>query len=104
MASKKNYNGKRAIETIDLTGNDEVSLDSQPRKISRSDPIDSISQSQTSQSQTSQSQIGQSQIGQSQISQSQREAWDDEDDANDILILSQEGNVVATESYELYGT
>lgn len=89
MASQRNCNGKRAIETIDLTGNDEVSLDPQPRKISRSGPTDSISQSQTSQS---------------QISPSQREAWDDEDDADDILILSQDGNLVATESYELYGT
>lgn len=77
MASKKNSNGKRTIETIDLTG-DDASFDLQPRKISRSDPTDGISQSQ-------------------------REAWDDEDDADDIIILSQDGNNAATESYELYG-
>lgn len=80
MASKKNSNGKRAIETIDLTG-DDASFDLQPRKISRSDPTDPTDG----------------------ISQSQREAWDDEDDADDIIILSQDGNNAATESYELYG-
>lgn len=89
MAVTKNSNGKRAIETIDLTENDEWSFDPQPRKTSRPDPADGISQSQ------------------SQLSQSQRDngaGFDDEDDANDIIILSQDGNNAATESYELYGT
>lgn len=78
MASNKNSNGKRAIETIDLTGSDEVSFDPQPRKVSRPEPTESISQSQ-------------------------RDVFDDEDDADEIIVLSQDGNNVATESYELYG-
>ena len=87
MAVTKNSNGKRAIETIDLTGNDEWSFDPQPRKISRPDPADGISQSQLSQSQPDNG-----------------SGFDDEDDANDIIILSQDGNKAATGSYELYGT
>lgn len=83
MASIKNSYGKRAIETIDLTGNDDdASFDPQPRKISRSDPPVSSGQSQ----------------------QDSLAAFDDEDDADHILILSQGGNDAATESYELYGT
>ena len=107
MAATKNSNGKRAIETIDLTGNDEWSFDPQPRKTSRPDPAGGISRSQPSQSQPRQSQPSQSQPSQSQLSQSQRDNWtgfDDEDDANDIIILSQDSNNAATESYELYGT
>lgn len=80
MVSSKNSYGKRAIETIDLTS-DDASFDPQPRKISKSDPTDGISQSQ----------------------RDTYAALDDEDDADDIIILSQDGNDAAAESYELYG-
>lgn len=86
MASKQNSYGKRAIETIDLTGSDDAPFNPQPRKISRSDPTEDIAQTQPSQTQ-----------------RDNLEAWDDEDDADNIIILSQDGNDAATESYELYG-
>lgn len=75
-------NGKRPIEMIDLT-EDNAPLEPQPRKIAR--PLD----------------------GQA-FSQSQRDTWvnqdDEEDDADHVIILSQDGDNSATESFELYGT
>ena len=80
MASHKNPHGKRAIDIIDLTGSDDTPYDAPPRKIPRPSPMDGITQSQ-------------------------RDSWvvDDEEDANDVIILSQEGDDRAIESYELYG-
>lgn len=73
-------NGKRPIEMIDLT-DDNAPLQSQSRKVPRSQ---------------------ESQV----FSQSQRDTWvdqDDEDDADHVIILSQDGDTSATESFELYG-
>lgn len=73
-------NGKRPIETIDLT-DENASLEPQSRKIPR--PLD-----------------------RQVFSQSQRDTWvdqDDEDDADHVIILSQDGDNSATESFELYG-
>lgn len=82
MASllQKNSHGKRAIDIIDLTASDDVPYDAPPRKIPRPSPADDIPQSQ-------------------------RDSWavDDEEDADHVIILSQEGDDRATESYELYG-
>lgn len=46
-----------------------------------------------------------SQSTQSQPTQSQRDAWVEEEDANDTILLSQEGDdgQEETEEYELYG-
>lgn len=73
-------NAKRPIEMIDLT-DDDPPLGSQSRKVPR--PLDS-------------------QV----FSQSQRDTWvdqDDEEDADHVIILSQDGDESATESFELYG-
>jgi SWI/SNF-related matrix-associated actin-dependent regulator of chromatin subfamily A3 len=75
-------NGKRKIDTIDLTGSDDATSDYQPRKVARSLPTDGIPQSQ-------------------------RDTWTEqaeEEDADDTFVLSQDGDINATESYELYGT
>ncbi|KAI4129439.1 MAG: hypothetical protein LQ338_002220 [Usnochroma carphineum] len=74
---------KRAIETIDLTGEH----DDQPvYKTPRSSQTDVVMLSQPS--------------------QSQRESWMEEEDAHETITLSQEGNDGAAEGeeYELYGT
>ena len=73
---------KRAIATVDLTGDDE----GQPvPKTSRSSQMSSINSSQPI--------------------QSQRDAWLEEENAHETILLSQEGNNGAeeTEEYELYG-
>ena len=78
--ARRAANGKRPIEMIDLT-DDNTPLDSQSRKIPR--PLDS-------------------QV----FSQSQRDTWvdqDDEEDADHVIILSQDGDNSAMESFELYG-
>lgn len=75
-------NGKRKIDTVDLTGSDDASSNYQPRKVAKPLPIDDITQSQP-------------------------EAWTEraeEEDAEDTFILSQDGDINAAESYELYGT
>ena len=75
-------NGKRKIDTIDLTGSDDATSDYQPRKVARPEPMTGISQSQ-------------------------RDTWTqrtEEEDADDTFIISQDGDINATESYELYGT
>ena len=75
-------NGKRKIDTIDLTGSDDVTPVYQARKVARPQPTDGITQSQ-------------------------RDAWAEyveEEDVDDTFILSQDGDIHATESYELYGT
>jgi hypothetical protein len=73
--------GKRPIDTIDLTNNDNPPFESQSRKAPK--PLDS-----------------------QRFSQSQRNTWvnhDDEEDADDVIILSQDGDNSAMEHYELYG-
>lgn len=71
--------GKRRYETIDLTGDDDS----------------------TSASLRSRPSPGES------ITQSQRDSWleqGNEDDADDIVISSQDGDGTAMASYQLYGT
>lgn len=74
-------NGKRKIDTIDLTGSDDATSNYQPRKVARPLPTDGIPQSQ-------------------------RDTWTEqpEEEDDDTFILSQDGDINATESYELYGT
>ena len=70
--------GKRRYETIDLTGDDDSTYGSLR---SRPSPGESITQSQ-------------------------RDSWleqGDEEDADDIVISSQDGNGTAMASYQLYG-
>lgn len=77
MAPKAN--GKRRIDVIDLT--DDHPLESQSRKAPRS-------------------------LLAGASTQSQRDTWadrDEEEDADDVIILSQDGDNSATESFELYG-
>ncbi|KAL8712307.1 MAG: hypothetical protein Q9220_003458 [cf. Caloplaca sp. 1 TL-2023] len=84
---------KRAIETIDLTDD----LDDQPpSKAPRSSQSNNTPQSQPTHSQPTQS----------QPTQSQRDAWLEEQDANDTIVLTQEGGSGGedTEEYEIYGT
>ncbi len=71
-------NGKRKYESIDLTGDDDAPSASQAR---RPPPGESVTQSQ-------------------------RDSWVDqvdEDAADDIIILSQDGDDTATATYQLYG-
>lgn len=71
--------GKRRYETIDLTGHDDDSTSASLR--SRPSPGESISQSQ-------------------------RDTWleqSNEEDADDIVISSQDGDGTAMASYQLYG-
>ena len=74
---------KRPIETVDLTGDDDTRWQSQPRKVPRASDAE-------------------------RFSRSQRDTWIDpdrevEEDADDIIILSQDGDISATETFELYG-
>ena len=72
-----NANGKRNIEAIDLTGDDDVGSSTQA---SRAPPGD--------------------------VTQSQRDSWmeqGDEADAGAIIISSQDGDDTVTQSYQLYG-
>lgn len=95
MSYGRNANGKREIESIDLTGSDDVPWESLPRKTARQNPTNGPSQNQphswTAPSLTQES------------TPSQREAWDDEDDADAVIVLSQDGDNTAAESFELYG-
>lgn len=95
MSSGRNANGKREIESIDLTGSDDVLLQSRPRKTARQNPMNGPSQSLphswTAPALTQES------------TPSQRAAWNDEDDADAVIILSQGGDNTAAESVELYG-
>lgn len=71
-------NGKRKHDTIDLTGDDDTATSSQSQ---RPPPGDGVSQSQ-------------------------RDSWvahSQEEDADDIVISSQDGDDSATASYQLYG-
>lgn len=70
--------GKRKHDAIDLTGDDDGPSASQARRASPGD----------------------------QITQSQRDSWLErvnEEDADDIVISSQDGDDTATSSYQLYG-
>ena len=81
-------NGKRPIEMIDLTGDDNTTSEYQSRKAPRS--LHSQGLSRHSQG----------------LSQSQRDTrvdGDDEEDADHVIILSQDGDDNAIESFELYG-
>lgn len=99
MSYGRNANGKREIESIDLTGSDDVPWESLPRKTTRQNPTNGPSQSQrdtwTAPASTQEST--------QESTQSQREAWDDEDDADAVIFLSQDGDNTAAESFELYG-
>lgn len=71
-------NGKRKYSTIDLTGDDDAPSTSHGR---RAPPGETVTQSQ-------------------------RDSWveqGNEDDADDIIISSQDGDDTATASYQLYG-
>lgn len=72
--------GKRTIDVIELSDSDDAPFNSQPRKIPRS-------------------------LSANQDTPSQSDPWDreDEEDADDIIILSQDDSNRAGESFELYG-
>lgn len=99
MSYGRNANGKRKIESIDLTGSDDAPWESLPRKTARQNPTNAPSQSQRD----SWNAPASTQQLTEESSQSQREAWDDEDDADAVIVLSQDGDNTATESFELYG-
>lgn len=73
-------NRKRAIDYVDLTASDDAPIGSEPRKILRS-------------------------LSTNHNLQSQVDPWDqdDEGDANDVIIISQEDSDSTIESFELYG-
>lgn len=73
-----NTNGKRPIYSIDLTSDDDPPTQ---RKIHRSHPLDNSAESE----------------------RDPRAAHDDEEDADEIIILSQDGNNIVSENYELFG-
>lgn len=100
MSYSRNANRKREIESIDLTGSDDIPWESLPRKTARPNPTNGTNQSQ------SDSWLAPASTQQStqQSTQSQREAWDDEDDADAVIVLSQDNDNNAAESFELYGT
>lgn len=100
MSSIRNANGKREIESIDLTGSDNVPLEPRPRKSARQNPTNGASQSQRDSWPAPPS----TQESTQQSTQSQREAWDDEDDADAVIVLSQDSDNTAAESFRLYGT
>lgn len=95
MSSIRNANGKREIESIDLTGSDDVPWESRPHKTARQNPTIGASQSQRDSWPAPPST--------QESTQSQREAWDDEDDADAVIVLSQDSDNTAAESFELYG-
>lgn len=77
-------NGKRPIEMIDLTDDNALLEPQSRRKIPRPSGLDA-----------------------QPFSQSQRDTWvnqdEEEDDADHVIILSQDGDDSAAESLELYG-
>ena len=79
MATNANAR-KRPVETIDLTGDEQL-----PFKAPRSSQTDAYSTAQPS--------------------QQERDSWVEEEDANDVLYFSQEGGngMEETEEYEIYG-
>ena len=87
---------KRPVETVDLTEDD---FNDQPvQKTPRSSQADSVTHSRPI--------TTPSQPTSSQPTQSQRDSWLEEEDANDTIVLSQEGDngTEETEQYEIYGT
>ncbi|KAL8849641.1 MAG: hypothetical protein Q9221_005408 [Calogaya cf. arnoldii] len=95
MASNANVR-KRPVETVDLTEDD---FNDQPvQKTPRSSQADSVTHSRPI--------TTPSQPTSSQPTQSQRDSWLEEEDANDTIVLSQEGDngTEETEQYEIYGT
>lgn len=96
MSYIRNANGKREIESIDLTGSDDIPWESRSRKTARQNPINGPSQSQRDSWPAPAS-------TQEDSTQSQREAWDDEDEADAVVVLSQDSDNTAAESFELYG-
>lgn len=99
MSYVRNANGKREIESIDLTGSDDVPWESIPRKTARQNPTRGPIQSERD----SWTAPASTQELTQEPTQSQREAWDDEDDADAVIVLSQDGDNTAAESFELYG-
>lgn len=99
MSSIRNANGKREIESIDLTGSDDVPWESRPHKTARQNPTIRASQSQRDSCPAPPP----TQEVTQESTQSQREAWDDEDDADAVIVLSQDSDNTAAESFELYG-
>ncbi|KAL8656478.1 MAG: hypothetical protein Q9226_002651 [Calogaya cf. arnoldii] len=98
MASNANVR-KRPVETVDLTEDDV--FDQPVQKTPRSSQADSVTHSRPNT-------IGaaHSQPTASQPTQSQRDSWLEEEDANDTIVLSQEGDngTEEIEQYEIYGT
>ncbi|KAI4103934.1 MAG: hypothetical protein LQ339_004051 [Xanthoria mediterranea] len=98
MASNANAR-KRPVETVDLTEDD---FDEQPaHKMPRSSQASGVPHDPHNHSGFTHSQV----IA-CQPTQSQRDAWLEEEDANDTIVLSQEGanGTEETEQYEIYGT
>lgn len=101
MSSIRNANGKREIESIDLTGSDDVPWESRPTKTARQYPINGASQ--TPSQRDSWPAPPSTQESTQQFTQSQRESWDDEVDADAVIVVSQDSDNTAAESFELYG-
>lgn len=81
---------KRKIETVDLTRSDDAIAEYQPRKAVRPSPIIETARAPPVEA----------------SSQIEREIWAnraDEDEADDVIVLSQDGQGGAIETYELYG-
>lgn len=88
---------KRPVETVDLTEDDDQPVYKNPR----SSQVSGITHSQPSNGRSAPNQPTSS-----QPTPSQRDSWLEEEDANDTILLSQEGDNGAEEAeqYEIYGT
>lgn len=96
MASNANAR-KRPVETVDLTED----YDEQPaHKTPRSSQASGVTHGRHDNSD-----LTHNQLTASQPTQSQRDSWLEEEDANDTIVLSQEGanGMEETEQYEIYG-
>lgn len=97
MASNANAR-KRPVETVDLTEDD---YDEQPAlKTPRSSQASGVTHGRHDNND-----LMHNQLTASQPTQSQRDSWLEEEDANDTIVLSQEGanGTEETEQYEIYG-
>lgn len=88
MSYIRNANGKREIESINFTGSDDVPWESCPRKTARQNPTNGPSQSQRD----SWPDPASTQESTQKYTQIQREAWVDEDEADVVVILSQDSD------------
>lgn len=101
MSSIRNANGKREIELIDLTGRDDAPWESRSRKTARQYPTNGTSQSRCQRD--SWPAPASTQESTQQSTQSQRDAWDDDDDVDAVVVVSQDSDNTAAESFEIYG-